>query len=290
MLPLLPLLAVPELSVRPPLTPADAALADDTTTEPDEEDALAPLLMVTLPPKLLCEEAPAVNRTEPPVLTAEPAVKLSFPPVPDVLPPTIRLIEPLDPAVDTPDWMEIAPEFPLAAEPVLNVKAPLTPAYAAFDDATVIAPVEDDVLLPPVILTAPPVADNELPADNTKAPPAEDVLDEPAYTYVLPPTPPADVPGEMAIGPDTAVALPVVMDTAPEEPVVAVPDCTNRFPLLVPPFEDARSSAPEPRVPVPDTRFTDPPVLANACPANTEKAPPSPVVAIPTDKEIKPEV
>jgi len=96
----------------------------------------------------------------------------------------------------------------------------------------------------------------------------------------------------MAMAPDTPVALPVVSDRAPEEPVVAVPDCTSTDPLFVPPLADAINTPPLDPRPVPESKFTEPPVLAARvdCPANTDTAPPTPVLAEPTDNDIKPVV
>jgi len=171
---------VPELKVTAPLTLAEAAFAEAIVTEPEEEDVLAPLVTDTLPPGALPVDAPADTRSAPPVFPEEPALIETLPPLPDVPLPTVMLIGLPLPAVEVPVSKVRKPELPDAAVPVLSVRDPLIPAVAASEEAMVTEPVEEAVLLPLFTVTAPPVTEDDDPADRTNAPPAELVLDGPA--------------------------------------------------------------------------------------------------------------
>jgi hypothetical protein len=88
-----------------PEMPEDDTDADDTTTEPEPELKLLPLVTIIEPPTPPPEVQPAVNDTappEPPADDAAPATNSSARPSPDCASPTIKLMEPATPAVAEP--------------------------------------------------------------------------------------------------------------------------------------------------------------------------------------------
>jgi len=96
--PLFPELEVPVDSVMLPETPADATFAELTTTGPEPELELAPLMMLTAPPVAVDVVVPPDNNTNPAV-----------PELPD---PARMLIPPARPEVAVPLWIKMYPLFP----------------------------------------------------------------------------------------------------------------------------------------------------------------------------------
>jgi len=116
--PLLPRLAVPELNISIPLTPAEPAFAVRTLNVP----------LLELEPR------PLARVIAPPVSTLlSPAVAIKSPPDPLDPLPTVKNIEPPLPPEDDPDPMYKAPLFPRLAAPELKTSTPLTPLVPAFD-------------------------------------------------------------------------------------------------------------------------------------------------------------
>ena len=84
--PELPAAVVPELRVMDPLAPVATALAVDTYTAPEEEDAPAPEVTYTFPPDdSVAEDWPAnITRDPPAPELVEPMMMLMGPPAPPV--------------------------------------------------------------------------------------------------------------------------------------------------------------------------------------------------------------
>jgi hypothetical protein len=106
---------VPLLTSSDPDAPDDATFALRTTTDPDPELALSPLMIDTAPPIPFPVAEPPVTVTEPPSCdaeAAEPAFRLIRLPSPLVLVPTVMLTTPAVPLVADPVVMATHPVFP----------------------------------------------------------------------------------------------------------------------------------------------------------------------------------
>jgi hypothetical protein len=123
--PLLPLLAVPDFSVKLPLVPLLPAFAVRTVK--------APLLVADPNPVTRDIEPPVTSVLSPELTTTRPPTYVS--PL-----PTPMLILPLVPDVAEPVRSTIAPLLPLVAVPVFNERPPLTPDTPLSAVRTVNAP------------------------------------------------------------------------------------------------------------------------------------------------------
>ena len=101
--PLLPVLDVPELKTRRPLTPDVPAFAVRIVTDPLLVADPAPVVMLIRPP-VSTELTPDMMPTRPPApLLPLPTVRNSDPPVPDVAAPLPMYKAPLLPLLDVPE-------------------------------------------------------------------------------------------------------------------------------------------------------------------------------------------
>ena len=162
------------------------------------------------------------------------------------------------------------PLTPELAVPVLRTKIPLTPKEPAFPVCKSNEPLLDEVPSPLVIVTMPPVAVEEVPADSTILPP-DPLSPDPEEIRTEPPAPELAPPDPIYIAPlFPALELPVLstnMPLTPEEPALTV--CTSNAPLL-----DV-----EPKPLMIDTR---PPVENDDVPADSTTSPPDPLLPEPT--------
>jgi hypothetical protein len=160
----------------------------------------------------------------------------------------------------TPDAIRIGPELPAEVVPVLNRRAPDTPADNAFPVRTKTSPDEDETPTPDTILTSPPDAlgSNVLPAEMKATDPAP--LSVPPTTMLIePPLPALAEPVNVRMFPDAPLAAaPVANTTGPEDPASgAFCDRILNEPLLL-------------RVDSPVSKSTAPPVaMVVVMPART---------------------
>jgi hypothetical protein len=140
--PELPLLAVPLLNSKEPLTPAHA-FAERITTRP--EDAAVPLPLATnrLPPeRCVSDVEPPTTRTFAPTVSDPLPATTDIAPDPLVLLPVAATTSPVKPALTDPDRINTAPEAPDAVTP---------------PEATYTAPLSPDTVLPLLKTTTPVV-------------------------------------------------------------------------------------------------------------------------------------
>jgi hypothetical protein len=201
--------------------PADA---EPATTLPLPPELLVPLTTVTDPPTLpatAAVAAPAVTVTDPPASADDaPARTATAPPTPESPPPAVTLTAPPRPPDACPLCTDTHPELPACVVPLLSSSEPLTPVVPALDDAIVTPPL-DDAPPPLTIITDPPVAPEEIPADKWMCAPRElTPPDCPARMLTAParPAPPAVVP--------------VLSTKLPELPCEVEPVCTPIAPLF----------------------------------------------------------
>ncbi len=148
----------------------------------------------------------------------------------------------------------MAPLLPDELVPVLTTIMPLTPEVPASAVVIVNDPLDDAVLDPVVIVTAPPVAPGEIvaPAVNRISPPVP-LLPLPTANTMLPPRP--------------DVAVPVTKYKAPLLPLFPVPVLITIIPLIpeVPDCSVLMMTSPlAPLVLPPDVMDTLPPVAVAA--------------------------
>ena len=164
------------LKSRNPLVPGlpPRAFPDTTCTAPDDEDAPAPLTIVTAPPGL-------------PEAVVTPASATIAPPNPVDAAPTKIEIAPAEPPEASPVYRLKLPDAPNAVVPLLNNSDPLA-AFAALAVRMTMAPDDEDAPNPLTTLITPPTsfADVVPPAMRTTDAPFA-VFEEPARTLSEPP-------------------------------------------------------------------------------------------------------
>ena len=179
--PLTPILALPVLSTRIPLTPATPAFDVCKSNAPLLVAVPVPLVIDTRPP-VAEDEVPADRMISPPVpLLPDPTVMYTEPPLPELAVPDPKYKDPLLPDADVPDPMYNAPLVPELALPVLSTSIPLAPSVPAFDVCNITAPLLDPEPKPLLIDTRPPVAADDVPADKIISPP-DPLLPDPTVT------------------------------------------------------------------------------------------------------------
>jgi hypothetical protein len=169
--PELPELEVPVLNNNKPLDPDWPALAVDNRIEPLVDIVPIPLVIRILPP-VTEEESPEDMITSPPTpLSPDPTRIKTDPPCPDEEDPEFKVTMPLDPSDEVPLPTKIAPLTPELDVPVLSTSEPLEPELPAFEDMITILPLVDTLLYPLLMLTEPPLAEDEDPDDIDRMPP-----------------------------------------------------------------------------------------------------------------------
>jgi len=194
-------LPAPVCNSKNPEDPADSTFAD--TIE-----------MLPVPPEPL---EPENNAKEPDTFDdALPATKRILAPLPAVVDPVAKLIDPDAPKEETPVASTTEPELPEAL-PVLRNTPPDTPTDSTFDDRTEMLP------------EPPPPLEPEI--RNTE-PPAEDAFPSPADISTLLPVLEKLVPTRRLIEPLVPfVAAPVAIHTEPEFPDNEDPEEISREPV-----------------------------------------------------------
>ena len=220
----------------------DVVVVDPLTIEklPEDEPVAAPAPRKTAPP---VTPPPANKDTPPPVPNVlVPALTLSFPPVPEVAVPAESDMAP-DAAVPLPVARNNAPDEPEVVGPELNNNCPESPeelfplarvrlpeAADAMDEVPLeieTSPPEDDEALPAVIITEPALEPPEPPETLTVPP----LLSRTLLSTIEPPVPVPEDPALTLTAPVALeLALPLLIDTLPPPPVVAVPELIATIP------------------------------------------------------------
>ena len=224
----MPDLDVPELRRMVPDAAADKMFAVAITIEPEPELTLEPLESTTAPPRSERPKPPD-TLTDPPALpvVVEP-LERSRPPAanpPLVTAPTIMLIMPPRPPVETPEVSKTNPEFPLTDVPVLRVREPETPLDNTLALAMTTDPEPELILLPLTIATDEPKIFSFVPPSNvtpvkSKLPEPPLVLSPaPATMLMVPPRPPVALPVTIAMNPLLLdLVVPVLIVKLPDKP------------------------------------------------------------------------
>ena len=200
--------------------------------------------------------------TGPPTdVTEEPAITETSAPIPSVLTPATKSMDP--PVFPSPPAMLTRPAGPELPGPLESETSPLASPEPL--------PTETEPLVPdgvaPLLNAAEPPEPPALPPDDTSTDPPTDedpkdspansctdpasVLDDPADMNTLAPFPPVDAPAATVILPAT-LASPVASCTPPDSPVAESPVDTDTTPL---PEEEAG----EPTRTEPDTPESEAP-------------------------------
>ena len=251
----MPVIDVPELKTRRPLTPATPEFAVRSVTEP---------LVLAVP-------APLSRLTKPPVCTVLlPASAPNRPPEPHIPLPTVRRSDPPRPKVAAALPMYRAPVLPLLEVPELITSRPLVPTPPAFAVRTVIEPLLVAGPSPLRKLIYPPVWTVLKPA-STARPPPEPQVPPPTVISSEPPRPEVAAPLPMYKAPLLAlIDVPELKTSRPLTPVL--PEFAVRIvilPLLL-------------AVPSPVSKLRKPPVCTVLTPARTPTRPADPLVPLPT--------
>jgi hypothetical protein len=184
-IPLLPLLLLPDENERDPETPLSPEFLVRILNDPLDVARPYPDTIDTAPP-VLDVDSPALSTTRPPAETFPcPTKILKLPPVPNVADPVLMTIAPVLPALEVPETKERDPLVPLS--PALAVR-------------TLNEPLDFAVPKPVIIETAPPVFTVLSPLLTTKRPPPAREPD-PTRMLTLPAVPRVAIPLFKTIAP-----------------------------------------------------------------------------------------
>jgi hypothetical protein len=174
---------------------------------------------------------PLTTDIDPPVLFSEaPALKLSWPPEPERLAPTLSETDPDLAALDAPVDMRMLPVEPSGLVPVFTPIDPLP--ISPSDELSPFVPAVARLRSPERPAAAEPLARLILPPSSALSPDTDPALitTEPVERPVLSPVCSRIVPESTA----SPAASPVFMFNVPDDPDVAVPVVTLMSPLFPP--------------------------------------------------------
>ena len=279
MLPLLPSLAVPELKLSVPLTPATPEFGVLKDNGPLDVCTPYPVSIVMAPPdpRSVDVASPALSKMSPPAVTS-PC-------------PTVTVMWPPFPFVDAPLPIDKLPLAPVLVVPELNTNVPLTPLSPAFKERSCTFPLDVNDPNPEYIAIDPPDRPLPAPAARVTVPPIPPVacFDSPARMDTNPPRLFCAVvsPEKIHMLPPFPVEpSPTVIEIDPPFPTVDAPDPNDTlplFPLLDAPELKLREplTPPSPAFTVRTHKF--PLEVALPCPVNNETSPPEDPLPAPPD-------